>query len=80
DRLKRANMLAGLVALSFPPAGVVITGGALLGTTIGGAGIRAWAAALVGVRVPNSQLKQYEAAFTVTALHFWNPLQLIVLC
>lgn len=57
-----AGMLAGLVALSLPPAGVVIAGGALLGTTIGGAGIGAWAAALVGVSVPNSQLEQYEDA------------------
>jgi hypothetical protein len=56
------GMVAGLVALSLPPAGVVIAGGALLGTTIGGAGIGAWAAALVGVSVPNSQLEQYEDA------------------
>ncbi len=57
-----AGMLAGLVALSLPPAGVIIAGGALLGTTIGGAGIGAWAAALIGVSVPNSQLEQYEDA------------------
>lgn len=57
-----AGMLAGLVALSLPPAGVVIAGGALLGTTIGGAGIGAWTAALVGVSVSNSQLEQYEDA------------------
>ena len=56
------GMLAGLVALSLPPAGVIIAGGALLGTTIGGAGIGAWAATLIGVSVPNSQLDQYEDA------------------
>lgn len=58
------GMLAGLVALALPPAGVIIAGGALLGTTIGGAGIGAWAAALIGVSVPNSQLEQYEDAIT----------------
>lgn len=56
------GMLAGLVALSLPPAGVIIAGGALLGTTIGGAGIGAWAAALIGVSVPNTHLDQYEDA------------------
>lgn len=59
-----AGMLAGLVALSLPPTGVIIAGGALLGATLGGAGIGAWAAALVGVSVPNSQLEQYEDAIS----------------
>lgn len=56
------GMLAGLAALSFPPTGVIIAGGAILGLTIGGAGIGAWAASLIGVSVPNSQLDQYENA------------------
>lgn len=54
--------LAGLVALAFPPAGVVAAGGAILFGALGGAGFGAWVSALVGVSVPNSRLERFAEA------------------
>jgi hypothetical protein len=57
------GLAVGLVALLFPPADLVVAGGAvLLATTLGGAGFGAWASALIGASVPNSRLKQYQEA------------------
>jgi len=57
-----AGLLAGVIAVSFPPAGLVLGGGAVLLTTLAGAGFGAWAASLIGVRLPNSELERFEAA------------------
>ncbi len=57
-----SGMLAGLAAIAFPPAGLTIAGGAILATTITGAGIGAWAGGLIGVSVPNSRLEQFDDA------------------
>lgn len=54
--------LAGLVAVAVPPAGLVIGGGAVLGLALAGAGFGAWAASLMGISTPNSQLKRFEQA------------------
>lgn len=54
------GLLAGLAAMAFPPAGIVIGGTALLAATVGGASFGAFASALVGSSVPNSQLRAYE--------------------
>lgn len=54
--------LAGLVALAFPPAGVVAAGGAILLGALGGAGFGAWVSAMVGVSVPNSRLERFAQA------------------
>ena len=56
------GLLAGLVAVSFPPAGVVLGGGALLGIALFGAGFGAWMSSMVGVGIPNSRLAEYQEA------------------
>jgi hypothetical protein len=56
------GLLAGLVAVSFPPAGLVLGGGAVLLTTLAGAGIGAWASSLIGAAVPNSELERFKEA------------------
>lgn len=56
------GMLAGLVALAFPPAGLTIAGGAVVGITLCGAGFGAWTATMIGVDVPNTRLRRFEQA------------------
>ncbi|UCE30920.1 MAG: DUF1269 domain-containing protein [Burkholderiales bacterium] len=56
------GMLAGLVAMAFPPAGLTIAGGALLAMTAAGAGFGAWMSAMVGVDLPNRRLARFETA------------------
>lgn len=57
-----AGVLAGLLALSFPPAGLTLGGGALLGLTAFGAGFGAWMAGMVGAGLPNSHIARYQSA------------------
>ncbi|WP_291010672.1 DUF1269 domain-containing protein [Hydrogenophaga sp.] len=56
------GLLAGLAAVAFPPAGLVLGGGAALGMTLFGAGFGAWMSGMVGVGMPNSHIEQYQAA------------------
>lgn len=56
------GILAGLVAVVFPPAGVVAAGGALLFGALGGASFGAWVSAMIGVGMPNSRLQRFEEA------------------
>lgn len=56
------GVIAGMLAVSFPPAGVVLGGGALLGITLAGAGIGAWLSSMIGVDLENTQLKAFEEA------------------
>jgi len=56
------GILAGLVALAFPPEGLVLGGWTLLVTAIAGAVIGAWVAGMVGTDIPNSQLKEFQSA------------------
>jgi hypothetical protein len=56
------GVLAGLVAMTFPPAGLVLGGGALLSVALAGAGFGAWLSSMVGSSVPNTRLKQFEDA------------------
>ncbi|MGZ2745461.1 DUF1269 domain-containing protein [Burkholderia stagnalis] len=55
------GMLMALLALMFPPAGLPIAGGAAMTITLSGAGFGAWAASMIGVDVPNTRLKRFEA-------------------
>lgn len=56
-----AGVLAGLTAVAVP--GSVVAGGlALLGLGTAGAGIGAWAASMIGVSAPNTELKRFEEA------------------
>ncbi len=57
-----SGMLAGLVALAFPPAGLTIAGGAVVSMVLAGAGFGAWVSTMIGVDVPNSRIKHFEAA------------------
>lgn len=56
------GLLAGLAATVFAPAGIVLGGAAVVAATIGGASFGAFASALIGTSVPNSQLRDYEDA------------------
>jgi hypothetical protein len=57
-----AGLVAGLVAVTFPPAGMVLGGGALLGIALAGAGMGAWISSMIGMDVPNRQLKAFTDA------------------
>lgn len=54
--------LLGLAAISFPPAGLVLGGGALVAMALVGTGFGAWVSAMIGVRIPNRRLVQFEKA------------------
>jgi hypothetical protein len=56
------GFLAGVAAVTFPPAGLILGGGAILATSLLGAGLGAWVASMIGVSIPNSHLKQFEEA------------------
>lgn len=58
------GMLAGLVAVTFPLAGLTIAGGEVLALTLGGAGFGAWMAGMIGVSLPNSRLERFEEAIS----------------
>lgn len=57
-----AGLLGGLLAVSFPPAGLVLGGGAVLVSTLAGAGLGAVVSALVAKDVPNQELEAFEEA------------------
>jgi hypothetical protein len=56
------GLLAGALAVTFPPAGLVLGGGALLGLTAFGAGFGAWMSSMVGVGLPNSRIERFQQA------------------
>lgn len=56
------GVLAGLVAITFPPAGLVLGGGAVVSMALLGTGFGAWVASMIGVGLPSSRLTQFEAA------------------
>ncbi len=56
------GVLAGIAAVTFPPAGLVLGGGAILGTSLAGAGIGAWISGMIGMDVPNTQIDKFEGA------------------
>lgn len=55
------GLLAGLVAVALP-TGLVLGGGAIVASTLAGAGIGAWSGGMVGLNVGNTRLKPYEEA------------------
>lgn len=63
-----SGLLVGLLAVTFPPAGLVLGGGALLGLTVFGAGFGAWMSSMVGVDLPNSHIAQYQQAIAAGQL------------
>ena len=56
------GMLAGLVAMAFPPAGLTVAGGLLLAMTGAGAGFGALMATMTGVGIPSSRLERFQDA------------------
>ena len=57
-----SGLLAGALAVTFPPAGLVLGGGAVLGLTAFGAGLGAWMASMVGIGLPSGRLQKFESA------------------
>jgi hypothetical protein len=56
-----AGMLGGLLVVTFPPAGIVLGGGAvLLATTLAGAGLGALVSALVASGIPHHELQPFR--------------------
>ncbi len=56
------GLLAGVAAVTFPPAGLVLGGGALLGIALAGTGFGALMSTMIGVSAPNSRHAQFEEA------------------
>ena len=56
------GLLAGIGAVVFAPAGIVLGGAAVVAAAVGGASFGAFASGLIGASVPNSQLREYEDA------------------
>lgn len=56
------GLLVGVAAVTLPPVGLALGGGAILATTLAGAGFGAIVAPMIGISAPNSQLKQFEEA------------------
>jgi len=56
------GIVAGVVAVTIPPAGIVLGGGAILASSLAGAGVGALMSSMVGVSIPNSRLTAFEEA------------------
>nr|VFK44845.1 MAG: hypothetical protein BECKTC1821D_GA0114238_10226 [Candidatus Kentron sp. TC]VFK47127.1 MAG: hypothetical protein BECKTC1821E_GA0114239_10777 [Candidatus Kentron sp. TC]VFK57969.1 MAG: hypothetical protein BECKTC1821F_GA0114240_10216 [Candidatus Kentron sp. TC] len=59
-----AGLVGGLLAATFPPAGLVLGGGALLVSTLAGAGLGAVISAIVAKDIPNRKLEAFEDAIS----------------
>jgi hypothetical protein len=62
------GVLAGLLAITFPPAGLVFGGGALFGISVFGAGFGAWISSMIGVGLPSSRIEKFQKAIADGAL------------
>ena len=58
------GIVAGLVAIFFPPAGVDLQLVTILLTALIGAAFGAWASSMVASSIPNSRLRAFESAIT----------------
>ena len=56
------GIIAGLVAMFFPPAGMDLQLVTILLTALIGAAFGAWVASMVASAIPNSRLKSFESA------------------
>ena len=57
-----AGLFAGLVALAFPPVGIVVGGGLVLLIGLFGAGLGSMLGSIVGASLPSSRLAEFEEA------------------
>lgn len=55
-----AGLLGGLLAITFPPAGLILGGAAVVATTLAGAGFGALISGLVASDMPNHTLDKFE--------------------
>jgi hypothetical protein len=58
------GILVGAVFASTSVTGFSLSGAAILGSVLAGAGIGAWVSSMIGVDVPNSQIHQFEQAIS----------------
>ena len=56
------GVICGLVAMSFPPAGLIIGGGAVFAMGAAGAGLGGLLSSMIGISLPSSRLKRFENA------------------
>ena len=56
------GIIAGVAAVTFPPAGLVLGGGAFLGIALAGTGFGALMSTMIGVSTPNTRHAQFEEA------------------
>lgn len=56
------GVVCGLVAMTFPPAGLIIGGGAVFAIGAAGAGLGGLMSSMVGVSLSSSRLKKFEDA------------------
>ena len=56
------GLFAGILAFSFQSAGLEVGGFAILAICLAGGGIGAWISGMIGVDVPNTQLKPFMPA------------------
>jgi hypothetical protein len=63
-----AGLLGGLIAVAFPPAGIVVGGGALVAGTVAGAGFGALVSALLGSQEHNHKLDAFKEALAAGQL------------
>jgi len=56
------GIVAGIIAVTFPPAGLLLGGGAILATGLAGVGVGALMSSMIGVDVPNSRIQKFQSA------------------
>lgn len=56
------GVVAGIIAVTFPPAGLVLGGGAILATGLAGVGVGALMSSMIGVDAPNSRIQKFQDA------------------
>jgi len=56
------GVVCGLISMAFPPAGLVIGGGAVFAMGAAGAGVGGLLSSMVGISIPSSRLKKFEDA------------------
>lgn len=56
------GLFGGLLMVTVPPAGIAIGGGAIAAFAAGGAALGAWTSSLIGIRMPNSKLDDFQTA------------------
>ncbi len=54
------GLLGGILAVTVPPAGLTLGGGAILAGTALGTALGTWFSTLVGVSVPNQDVEEYR--------------------